>query len=101
MRPINNANPNSSSVVCPMIHAPTTSIDSTGITDENVVMIDRMSTWFIETLMTSSYGGFSDRKRASFSRIRSNTTIVSYSEYPRIVRNAITVDGVTRNWKIE
>jgi len=30
-----------------------------------------------------------------FSWTRSNTTIVSYSEYPRMVRNATTVAGVT------
>ena len=77
MRPISSARPNSSSVVWPMIHAPTTSIDSTGITDENVVMIERINTWFIETLITSSYDGFWARNRLSFSRIRSNTTIVS------------------------
>ena len=32
-----------------------------------------------------------------FSRIRSKTTTVSYSEYPSTVRTATTVSGVTWN----
>ena len=74
-----------------------TSSDSTGMTDEMLVFSERISTWFIETLITSAYGGLWAPNRASFSRTRSNTTIVSYSEYPRMVRKAITVAGVTTN----
>ena len=42
---------------------------------------------FLTILGYSLYG--------TFSRIRSNTMTVSYSEYPRMVRNAATVPLVT------
>ena len=54
--------------------------DSTGMTDEMLVFSERISTWFIETLITSAYGALCAANRASFSRTRSNTTIESYSE---------------------
>ena len=38
---------------CP---APMISSDSTGMTDEMLVFNERISTWFIETLITSAYG---------------------------------------------
>src|SRR6476660_9870250 len=38
--------------------------------------------------------------RAWLSLTLSNTTTVSYSEYPRMVRNATTVAGTTSNWVI-
>ncbi len=40
-------------------------------------------------------------KRVAFSWTRSYTTIVSYSENPRIVRNEMTVAGVTSIWNTE
>ncbi len=57
---------------------------------------ERISTWFSEVFAMSVY----DRllvvpTRRSFSRILSNTTTVSYRENPRIVKNAMTVAGVT------
>ena len=36
-----------------------------------------------------------------FSSTRSKTTMVSYSEYPRMVRKATTVAGVTSNLDTE
>ena len=59
---------------------PTTSSESTGTIDERLVLSERISTWFIDTLTTSAYGGLTMPNRASFSFTRSNTTIVSYSE---------------------
>ena len=56
------------------------SSEMTGTIDEKLVVRDRMSTWFIDTLITSSYGGLCAANRASFSLTRSNTTIVSYRE---------------------
>ena len=51
-------------------------------------MTDRASVCMIEKLMT----GLSDSPgfRRRFSRIRSNTTIVSWTEKPMIVRTAVT-----------
>ena len=39
--------------------------------------------------------------RPTTSRTLSYTTMVSYSEYPMMVRNAITVAGVISNWNKE
>ena len=36
-----------------------------------------------------------DARPRVFSCTRSNTTMVSYNEYPRMVRKAITVSGLT------
>src|SRR3954469_23464641 len=38
--------------------------------------------------------------RGTFSRIRSNTMIVSYNEKPKIVSRPATVDVVTSLWKM-
>ena len=55
---------------------------------KDVIMV-RDSVWFSEILMISI--GEPLRILRKFSRIRSNTTMVSFREYPRIVRIAATV----------
>ena len=80
-----------------MTHEPSTNNESTGSTAASDVLIDRISTWFIETLIMSPYETFAAEYRVVFSWTLSNTTIVSYKEKPRMVKNAITVAGVTEN----
>src|SRR5581483_2708071 len=71
---------------------------ATGRMATRLVLSDRISTWFIERLTVSEYVIRPDAERPRvFSSIRSKTTIVSYSEYPRIVKKATTVAGVTSN----
>ncbi len=74
---------------------PRTSSDSTGSTAARLVFSDRISTWFIDTFSTSAYGMRYAEYRCWFSFTLSNTTMVSYSEKPRMVRKATTVAGVT------
>ena len=62
-----------------------------------LVFSERISTLFVDTLTTSAYGRRRPLKRCSTSCTLSNTTIVSYSENPRMVRKAMTVAGVTSN----
>ena len=69
---------NSSSVTAPMIPAPTTSSEMTGMSDTTVVLIERSSTWFIDSEVICEYV----RRplvptNRSFSLILSSTTIVS------------------------
>ena len=56
MRPTSRARAKSCSATAPRIPAPTTSSDSTGSTAARLVLSERISTWFIDTLMMSSYG---------------------------------------------
>ena len=56
IRPTNSARANSRSVVAPRIPAPRISSDRTGRTAAMLVLIERISTWFIETFITSPYG---------------------------------------------
>ena len=58
------------------------------ITTVRLVVIDRPSVWRIEWLTIRSNG--SPTWRARFSRIRSNTTIVSWTEKPMTVSIAVT-----------
>ena len=99
--PTSNASEKSRRVVAPRKPEPRTSSDSTGSTAAMLVLIERISTWFIDTLITSAYGTREPEKRSVFSLTLSNTTMVSYSEKPRIVRKATTVAGVTSNWNTE
>ena len=55
-RPTRRANANSRSVVAQRIPEPSTSSDSTGSTAASEVLSERISTWFIDTFMTSAYG---------------------------------------------
>ena len=71
------------------------SSESTGNTAAKEVLIERISTWFIDTLVISPYETREAEKRLVLSCTLSNTTIVSYNENPKMVRNAITVAGVT------
>ena len=71
---------NSRSVTCPNRPAPISSSDSTGSDDASVVLIERSSTWFIEMLMRSPAVSPAAATRRSLSRMRSNTTMLSYSE---------------------
>ena len=71
---------NSRSVSWPNSPAPTTSSDSTGSAAATVVLIERSSTWFVDTLTRSPAVNPDDAMRRWFSRIRSNTTMLSYSE---------------------
>ena len=53
-RPTRRASANSRSATAPRMPEPTTSNDSTGSTAAKLVLIDRISTWFIDTLTTSA-----------------------------------------------
>ena len=87
--------------MAPISHTPTTSSESTGSTAARLVLIDRISTWFIDRLTMSPYEARVVTSLRVFSWTLSNTTMVSYSEKPRIVRKAMTVAGVTSKPKIE
>src|SRR5260221_6425559 len=96
MRPTNSASAKSRNVTAPKIPLPTNSSEATGSNATNDVLSDRIRTWFMERFTMSEY--VSPRSFPTvgvFSLILSNTTTVSYSEKPRIVRNATTVPGVT------
>src|SRR5664280_68530 len=98
VRPITRARPKSCSEVAPNTNDPTTSTDSTGMIATNEVLIDRARVWFMDRLTMSEYVIRPEAPRPlAFSRIRSNTTTVSYREYPRTVSTAITVSGLTWN----
>jgi len=77
INPTSSANEKSRSSTAPRIPEPTISSESTGSTAASDVFSVRISTWFIETLITSPYGARAAWKRAVFSRTLSNTTIVS------------------------
>ena len=64
---------------------------------DKVVARDRVSTSAIERL--TIWVNVARGMRGTFSRIRSNTMIVSYKEKPRIVSRAATVDVVTSLWE--
>jgi hypothetical protein len=53
VNPMNNANPKSCNAEAPSTQAPMTRIDRMGSTATKLVLIDRASTWFIETLTVS------------------------------------------------
>src|SRR5690554_6810634 len=86
------------SVSAPNHSAPMKRIAPTGSAATTDVLIDRISVWFTarftdspnvrEVWLTSS---------AVFSRTLSKTTVVSYNEYARIVRNPITAAGEISN----
>ncbi len=86
--PIISANAKSFSV-----SPPNSSSASTGSSVQKLVASDLVSTSDIErlTICENAARGI----RGTFSRIRSKTMIVSYSEYPRIVSRAATVAVVT------
>ena len=54
-RPMSSASENSRSATAPMMPEPTMSSDSTGSTAAMLVLSDRMSTWFIDTLIVSPH----------------------------------------------
>src|SRR4051812_23525316 len=64
---------------------------------EKLVASDRVKTSDIERF--TIWENVARGMRGTFSRIRSNTMIVSYKEKPRIVSRAATVDVVTSLWK--
>src|ERR1700727_2701309 len=86
--PINKANAKSFNV-----EPPNSSSAITGSRVQEVVINDRVRTSDIERFTTCENAALGIR--GMFSRTRSNTMIVSYSEYPRIVNNAATVSAVT------
>ena len=95
---MNSARPNSWRGLAPRNWAPMTRIDKMGSSATNDVLMERISVWFMDRLTMSLYVSRPvDAKPLVFSWTRSNTTMVSYSEYPRMVRNATTVAGVTCN----
>ena len=71
---------NSRSVTWPNSPAPISSSEITGSADDSVVLIERISTWLVEMLMRSPAVMPAAATRRSLSRMRSNTTIESYSE---------------------
>ena len=82
--PTSIAKAKSCSVALPKI-----SSERTASRVEKLVASDRVSTSLIErlTICENAARGM----RGMFSRIRSNTMIVSYSEYPKMVKKAATV----------
>ncbi len=54
-RPTSNARANSLSATAPITPAPSTSSESTGSTAARLVLSERISTWFIDTLIVSAY----------------------------------------------
>ncbi len=94
--PTNSASAMSRRVPAPSRKAPMNRIAATGSTATIEVLIDRTSVWFSARLAISEYvKRFCLTTPRTFSRTLSNTTTVSYREYPRIVRKPITVAGVT------
>src|SRR5437867_2149953 len=60
------------------------------------VLTDRIRVWFRDMFTTAEYvSRATDASDSVFSFTLSKMTTVSYSEYPRMVRMAITVSGVT------
>ena len=92
---------NSRSAIAPKTPDPRTNNDNTGKTAANDVFSERMSTWFIETLVMSAIDVRDTPNFSMLSLTLSNTTIVSYNEKPRIVKKATTVAGVTSKPIIE
>src|SRR4051794_19184316 len=78
----------SASTNVPIAAPAKSSSDSSVITTVRLVVIDRPNVWRIEWLTIRSNG--SPAWRARFSRIRSNTTIVSCTEKPMTVSIAVT-----------
>ncbi len=99
---MSRARPKSFSVVAPSTPAPMNRIDRMGRMATRDVFSDRIRTWFIDRFTVSVYVIRPVAERPfEFSSTLSNTTMVSYREYPRMVRKAITVAGVTSNREIE
>src|SRR5262245_21909712 len=75
------------------------SSDITGKSATSDVDTERINTWLSDLFTISPYVmrpvAVSERW---FSMILSYTTTVSYNEKPRMVKNAVTVAGVTANW---
>jgi hypothetical protein len=86
--PTSSANAKSCSV-----SPPNSSSESTGSTDTKLVASDRTITSDIDRLTICE--NVARGMRGTFSRIRSNTMIVSYSEKPRMVSSAATVAVVS------
>src|SRR5690606_6494471 len=86
------------SVSAPNQNEPMKRIAPTGSAATIEVLIDRMSVWLTARLTDSPKvrEEFSPSS-VVFSRILSNTTVVSYSEYARIVRNPMTAAGEISN----
>ena len=75
------------------VSPPKNSSARTGSSVQNEVASERTMTSLIDRL--TIWENAARGMRGTFSRIRSNTMIVSYSEKPRMVSNAATVDVVT------
>src|SRR6266699_3356979 len=75
------------------VSPPKSSSAVTGSSVQKLVASDRVSTSDIERLTICENAARGNR--GTLSRTRSNTMIVSYSEYPRIVSSAATVAAVT------
>src|SRR5689334_10010648 len=98
-RPTASASAKSSSAVAPSTPAPMKSSDRTGSNATSEVDSERISTELSARFTISPYV---ERPVAVsvrwYSVTLSKTTTVSYKEKPRIVKNAVTVAGVTSNW---
>ena len=78
------------------VSPPNRSRERMGSSTTNDVFTDRIKVSFSERLTTPEYVSLATRATDSvFSLTRSKITTVSYSEYPRMVRTAITLAGVT------
>src|SRR5205823_5827429 len=78
------------------VEPPNSRSDRIGSSTTNDVFTDRINTWFSEMFTTPEYvSRVTIDSDSVFSFTLSKMTTVSYSEYPRMVRMAITVAGVT------
>src|SRR5439155_6099812 len=89
--PTNSANAKSFNV-CP----PNNNNDPIDSNTTRELLTDRIRVWFKDMVTTPEYvSRATDASDSVFSFTLSKMTTVSYSEYPRMVRMAMTVSGVT------
>jgi hypothetical protein len=84
------------SVCAPSHSAPMNRIAPVGSAATTVVLIERISVWLTARLTDSPNVRPDFSPSRVFSRILSKTTVVSYSEYDRIVRKPMTAAGRSR-----
>ena len=77
IRPTSRATAKSWRATAPKTHDPITSSDRTGSTAARLVLIERISVWFIDRLTISLYVVRPPSRRLVFSCTLSNTTMVS------------------------
>ena len=77
------------------VEPPNSSSDRIGSSTTRDVFTERINTWFRDVLTTPEYVSRDTAASDSpvFSLTLSKMTTVSYSEYPRMVRMAMTVAG--------